>query len=213
MKERLTWKTGAQFCSPDSSGSPKLSYIWYSWCSAVINFIHGEGWWAKMKISGEQGRLSVPLFPSPLLQPACLLLFAVCLVVAIRLNQPWCTHSLGKALYQYHRSSLPNTAGLYDLGLYKWVQQSPESVERWLGFPANSQLGQTHWRVNTESCSHFISLFRSGTVLKPGIIWKALQFWVEGWLMRGMIPQSFNFSFQTSRSRRDGIFPCICFPH
>lgn len=105
LQEGLMWKTGVQFCSPNWPGSPKLSYIWYSWGSAVIKFIHREGWWAKMKISGEKGRLSVPLFLSPLLQPACLLLFAVCLVVVIRLTSHnahthWgrhCTNTAGAA--------------------------------------------------------------------------------------------------------------------
>lgn len=82
-----------------------------------------------MKISGEQERLSVPLFLSPLLQPACLLLFAVCLVLAIRLTRHdahthWDRHCT-------NTTEQPSQhAGLYDLGLYKRVQQSPESIKR-----------------------------------------------------------------------------------
>lgn len=71
----------------------------------------------------------------------------------------------------------------------------------------------SHSRVNTEPCSHFVSLVRpSDTPLKTGLIWKTLGFWVEVLHTPWTSTQSFRFSFQTSRSKRDGIFPSLCFP-
>lgn len=69
-----------------------------------------------------------------------------------------------------------------------------------------------HSRAN-RSCVH--ALFPCpglDTCLKPGLIWKTLGFWVEVLLISWTSTQGFSISFQTSRSKRDGIFPPLRFP-
>lgn len=81
--------------------------------------------------------------------------------------------------------------------------------------PDQSQtVSGSHSMVNRELPSHFVSLVRSSdTCLKPKLIWKTLGFWVEVLLKSWTCTWRFIFSFQTSQSKTDGIFPPLHFPH
>lgn len=129
-------------------------------------------------------------------------------------NQPAQNHRVNPWLHQF---PAPN-ALMTTMGLYCQVQESMRMASVSWSHALPSLLKEL-WQVpepitDTEPPSHSVSLVTSSdSYLKPRLIWKTLGYWVEVLLMFWTCTWRFSFSFETSQSKTDGIFPPLCFPH